>query len=40
MPVTPLLDVVGKADNTAPEQMGGTGENDGVMTGVIVTWKV
>ena len=36
----PLLDVVGKADKVAPEQMGATALNVGVMLGLTVMVKV
>ena len=32
----PLLEVVGNADNTAPEQIGATGLNAGVTFGVTI----
>jgi len=38
--VIPLLEVVGKADKTAPEQIVATGLNDGVTFGVTVIVKV
>jgi len=38
--VIPLLEVVGKADKTAPEQIAATGLNVGVTLGVTVTVKV
>ena len=40
VPVMPLLDVVGKADNVAPEQIGATAVNVGVVLGLTVTVKV
>ena len=39
-PVMPLLDVVGNADNVAPEQIGATAVNVGVTTGLTVIVKV
>ena len=36
----PLVDVVGKGANTAPEQMGATAVNVGVMFGLTVMVKV
>ena len=36
VPVIPLVDVVGKADNVAPEQIGATAVNVGVTFGVTV----
>ena len=40
VPVMPLLDVVGNGANTAPEQIGGTTVNVGVIFGLTVTVKV
>ena len=40
VPLIPLLDVVGKGDNTAPEHIAATGVNVGVMIGFIVTGVV
>ena len=40
MPVMPLLDVVGSAVSVAPEQMGATAVNVGVMFGLTVMVKV
>ena len=40
VPVMPLLDVVGKAVNVAPEQIGATAVNVGVMFGLTVIVKV
>ena len=40
LPVIPLLDVVGSADNVAPEQIGATAVNVGVTTGLTVIVKV
>ena len=37
VPVIPLFEVVGKGDNAAPEQIGATAVNVGVMTASIVT---
>ena len=39
-PVIPLVDVVGNADKVAPEQIGATGLNVGVMFGLTVIVKV
>ena len=39
-PVMPLLDVVGNGDKVAPEQMGATALNVGVMFGLTVIVKV
>ena len=39
-PVMPLVDVVGKADNVAPEQIGATAVNVGVTFGLTVIVKV
>ena len=36
----PLLEVVGKGDNVAPEQIGGTALNVGVIFGLTVIVKV
>jgi hypothetical protein len=36
LPVTPLLDVVGNGDKVAPEQIGATDVNVGVMFGFTV----
>ena len=40
MPVIPLLDVVGNAASTVPEQIGATGVNVGVTFGVTVIVSV
>ena len=40
VPVMPLLDVVGKADKVAPEQIGATAVNVGVMFGFTVIVNV
>jgi hypothetical protein len=40
VPVMPLLDVAGNAANAAPEQIGATGVNVGVMFGLTVTVNV
>ena len=40
VPVIPLLEVVGNADKVAPEQMGATAVNVGVMFGLTVMVKV
>ena len=40
VPVIPLLDVVGNADRVAPEQMGATAVNVGVMFGFTVMVNV
>ena len=40
VPVMPLLDVVGRAVNVAPEQMGATAVNVGVILGLTVIVKV
>jgi len=40
VPVMPLLDVVGNGANTAPEQMGATTVNVGVIFGFTVIVKV
>ena len=40
VPVIPLLEVVGKGANTAPEQMGATAVNVGVTFGLTVMVKV
>jgi hypothetical protein len=40
VPVIPLVDVVGKADNVAPEQIGATVVKVGVVGLFIVTFKV
>jgi len=40
MPVMPLLEVVGRAVNVAPEQIGATGLNVGVMFGFTVMVSV
>ena len=40
VPVMPLLDVVGSADNVAPEQMGATALNVGVIFGLTVMVNV
>ena len=40
VPVIPLLDVVGNAFNVAPEQIGATGVNVGVMFGLTTIVKV
>ena len=40
MPVKPLLDVVGSADKVAPEQIGATGLNVGVIFGLTVMVNV
>ena len=39
-PVMPLLEVVGKADNVAPEHIGATAVNVGVMFGLTVIVNV
>src|SRR5204863_4961346 len=39
-PVMPLFDVVGKADKVAPEQIGATAVNAGVMFGLTVIVRV
>jgi hypothetical protein len=39
-PVIPLLEVVGNADKVAPEQMGATALNVGVMFGLTVIVNV
>ena len=39
-PVMPLVDVVGKADKVAPEQIGATALNAGVIFGLTVIVKV
>ena len=39
-PVMPLLEVVGKADKVAPEQIGATAVNVGVTFGLTVIVKV
>jgi len=40
VPVNPLFEVVGNADNTAPEQIGATALNVGVIFGLTVIVKV
>ena len=40
VPLTPLLDVVGNADNAAPEQIGATAVNVGVTFGLTVIANV
>ena len=40
VPVIPLFDVVGKAASGAPEHIGATGVNVGVMFGLITIVKV
>jgi len=40
LPVMPLLDVVGRADKVAPEQIGATAVNVGVMFGLTVIVNV
>jgi hypothetical protein len=40
VPVKPLLEVVGKADNESPEQIGATGVKVGVIFGLTVMVKV
>ena len=40
VPVTPLLDVVGSAVSVAPEQIGATALNVGVILGLTVMVKV
>jgi len=40
VPVIPLLDVVGRAVSVAPEQIGATALNVGVMFGLTVIVKV
>jgi hypothetical protein len=40
VPVYPLVEVVGKADNTPPEQIGATGEKVGVIFELTVMVKV
>ena len=40
VPVTPLLDVVGNADKVAPEQIGPTALNVGVIFGLTVIVSV
>ena len=40
VPVMPLVDVVGKGANTAPEQIGATAVNVGVMFGFTVIVNV
>lgn len=40
VPVYPLLEVVGKADKTPPEQIGATAVKVGVLFGVTVMLKV
>jgi len=40
VPVMPLLDVVGSADKVAPEQIGATALNVGVMFGLTVIVNV
>ena len=40
VPVIPLLEVVGKGDKAAPEQMGATAVNAGVMFGLTVMVNV
>jgi hypothetical protein len=40
VPVIPLVEVVGKGDTVAPEQMGATVLNAGVMFGITVTVNV
>ena len=39
-PVIPLLELVGKGDNVAPEQIGATAVNVGVTFGLTVIVKV
>ena len=40
VPVMPLVEVVGRADKVAPEQIGATALNIGVMFGLTVIVKV
>ena len=40
VPVIPLVEVVGKADNVPPEQIGATAVNVGVVGDVITTFNV
>ena len=40
VPVIPLFDVVGNADKVAPEQIGATAVNVGVMFGLTVMVRV
>ena len=40
LPVMPLLEVVGNTDKVAPEQIGATGLNVGVMFGFTTTVNV
>ena len=40
LPVIPLVEVVGKADKVAPEQIGATAVNVGVTFGLTVMVKV
>ena len=40
VPVIPLFDVVGNADKVAPEQIGATAVNVGVIFGLTVTVNV
>jgi hypothetical protein len=40
VPVNPLLEVVGKADKAAPEQIGATAVKVGVILGLTVIVKV
>ena len=40
VPVIPLVDVVGKADSVAPEQIAGTAAKVGVMFGLTVIVNV
>jgi len=40
VPVIPLVDVVGNGDSTAPEQMGATALNVGVIFGLTVMVNV
>ena len=40
VPVKPLLEVVGNGDNTAPEQIGATAVNVGVIFGLTVIVNV
>ena len=40
LPVMPFVDVVGRAGNTAPEHIGATGLNAGVMFGLTVMVSV
>ena len=40
VPVIPLVEVVGRADNASPEQIADTGANVGVMFGLTVIFNV